>query len=434
MAAPDPDDLQPRDKLLSRLLADSLAAPAASDEVCPDAETIAAYADRGLPNYVVAKLDEHFASCARCQQILVALALSSDELPARVEALQPQAPPAPLPFPVQQTAPPGFARANWRWLAPAAAVAAAVALWFALRPMSQTQTLSARNEAPAAQAPVTQVPVEEPSTNENKTEAAPADVPAAVAAVPATPPVIAGSAGAASQQSKELSADALKKAQASGEAANLDAAAPTPNPSAAKTEPQQALQAEKRAPGVVGGLGAGSSLGGSPPLPRAAIAVPGAPPPTANAPAAEQAKTGGLGGAATLSARAAPLAMAPAQTAIFSAPGGAALWRAGMRGSIERSLNQGRTWERQVSGVTSDLTAGVAVSPTSAWVVGRAGVILRTADGMSWQRVPFSAGPSNSPTPDFTGIDARDTLHATATTADGHHFNTQDGGQTWKAQ
>ena len=105
------------------------------------------------------------------------------------------------------------------------------------------------------------------------------------------------------------------------------------------------------------------------------------------------------------------------------------LWRLGPGGRIERSADQGRTWQEQSSGVTSDLLAGAAPSDKVAWIAGRAGVILRTTDGEHWQRVASPAAAA-----DWTSIEASDALRSTVTSADGRHFATEDGGQTWKQQ
>ena len=78
---------------------------------------------------------------------------------------------------------------------------------------------------------------------------------------------------------------------------------------------------------------------------------------------------------------------------------------------------------RADEGVT--LTAGVAPSTTACWLVGRAGAIVRTIDGRTWQRVRF-------PEPlDFTAVVAGDARTATVTAADGRQFATTDGGTTW---
>jgi photosystem II stability/assembly factor-like uncharacterized protein len=105
------------------------------------------------------------------------------------------------------------------------------------------------------------------------------------------------------------------------------------------------------------------------------------------------------------------------------------LWRLGPGGRIERSSDQGRTWQEQSSGVTSDLLGGAAPSDKAVWIAGRAGVILRTTDGERWQR---AASPDA--TADWTAIEAGDALHATVTSSDRRRFATEDGGQTWKQQ
>ena len=114
----------------------------------------------------------------------------------------------------------------------------------------------------------------------------------------------------------------------------------------------------------------------------------------------------------------------------FASPDGSVIWRLGAGGSIERSTDRGQPWQQQASGVTTDLVSGSAASKEVAWVVGRAGVILRTTDGVSWQRV---ASP-DSATGDWAAVVAHDALGATVVAADLRRFSTQDGGRTWTQQ
>jgi photosystem II stability/assembly factor-like uncharacterized protein len=94
-------------------------------------------------------------------------------------------------------------------------------------------------------------------------------------------------------------------------------------------------------------------------------------------------------------------------------------------------VNQGRDWLTQSSGVTLDLAAGSASSDQVAWIVGHAGVILRTTDGgMFWQRI---VSP-NATITDWAAVQASDAQHATITAKDQHRFSTTDGGQNWNAQ
>jgi hypothetical protein len=106
-------------------------------------------------------------------------------------------------------------------------------------------------------------------------------------------------------------------------------------------------------------------------------------------------------------------------------PDGSVRWRIGPAGMVQRSSDQGATWDLLSSGATEDLTAGAAPSPTVCWIVGRAGTVLRTTDGRAWERVAF---PERA---DLVAIQAEDSAAATVTTADGLTFRTTDGGRTW---
>ena len=112
---PDPE----RDDLLGRLAARELSpAGGAAGDDCPDAELLAAYVDGSLPRGAREEAERHFAACARCQEVLAAVARGETERPeARSEpALQ------------------RFWSWRWRWLAPLATAATVAALWVVVRP------------------------------------------------------------------------------------------------------------------------------------------------------------------------------------------------------------------------------------------------------------------------------------------------------------
>lgn len=85
--------------------------PATAPDACPDAETLAAWADGGLDAKATASVDLHASACSRCMAVLAAM---------------------------ERTAPAAPARHAWtparlfRWLAPLAAAATAVAIWIAV--------------------------------------------------------------------------------------------------------------------------------------------------------------------------------------------------------------------------------------------------------------------------------------------------------------
>ena len=82
-------------------------------DTCPDAETLAAWYERGLRPSELARIEAHVSTCDRCQAILATIA-RTDALPAT----------------------PARERGwwSWRWIAPVAAGVAAVALWAVVRP------------------------------------------------------------------------------------------------------------------------------------------------------------------------------------------------------------------------------------------------------------------------------------------------------------
>jgi photosystem II stability/assembly factor-like uncharacterized protein len=96
---------------------------------------------------------------------------------------------------------------------------------------------------------------------------------------------------------------------------------------------------------------------------------------------------------------------------------------------VERSTDGGQTWLAQSTATALELLAGAAPAPTTCWIVGRGGLVLLSSDATTWRRLPFPDA-----TIDLVGVDARDGLDATVTTADGRRYRTADAGQTWVLQ
>jgi hypothetical protein len=437
------------ERALARLLADALRPPdgAASDEACPDAGLLAAYAECNLDAAETAHWEKHFAGCGRCQKILAVLTVSSEEplsdaevkrfgrlvaaAGSGVTGTEPRA------LEAKKVAP--FARPRpspstaWRWLAPAVGIAAAAALWIALRPAPPRGT-----SAITAQKAIVQ-----PLAAPDESLEAKADVPAPPAATlreaEPSPPEPQQPKSLASPQPEAKKNDQRANVKEIPQQSAADSAAATPQPVGSL----QGIAAPPalNSPGLTAteeSRGAGSTAAAPPAAAGAAGAAGGVVAPAAQAPVPASASgaeakpvenrplqafsargnAGGIGGG-----------VAGLLPVVVASPNRIVLWLLSSGGRVERSADQGKTWQLQSSGVTSDLLAGAAPSDKVAWIAGRAGVILRTTDGERWQRVA-----SPDATTDWTSIEANDALHATVTSPDRRRFATEDGGQTWKQQ
>jgi photosynthesis system II assembly factor YCF48-like protein len=420
------------ERALARLLAEALRSPddVTNDSACPDAELLAAYADHNLDATENALWEEHFSECARCQKILAVLAVSGEEPLTETEvarfgrlaaaaaggATERQA----RAVEAKNVAPFARPRTALRWLAPAVGIAAAAALWIALRPAPPrgTPTLTAQKT------------VAEPAAPSDLRLEARANLPAPPSAAsresepqrlksPAQPvqeKKESESAVSVPQQSAAPAAVAPSSAQVAGGLRGTADQPPTANSPQAKLTDELPSAAPAPPPQAVPGAGAAAD---------AAAAQTAAPAEAREA----QAKTSGNRAAQNFAARGLFGSLAARTPVVVAPPSHSVLWRLGLGGRIERSADQGRTWQEQSSGVTNDLLAGSALSDKVVWIAGRAGVILRTIDGEHWQRVA-----SPVPAADWTAIEASDALHSTIMSSDGRRFATADAGQTWKQQ
>ncbi len=128
--------------------------------------------------------------------------------------------------------------------------------------------------------------------------------------------------------------------------------------------------------------------------------APAAPPPApvaeresgaSNAPGAPRsAPAGGSAGALYAPSDVSIAGQGPPQSVSIRTADGVERWRLGANGTIEHLVSEGQ-WRRQDSGVTADLSAGAAPSPTVCWAVGAGGTVLRTTDGEHWQKLASPA-------------------------------------------
>lgn len=342
---------------------------------CPDAETLAAYADRSLDRRERARWNPHLSSCARCRGVLADLARSN---PASAQ-----------PVPLQARIVP----ARWQWLVPAAAVVTAGVAWTLLQPRltgpvtptPRTTQDAGKPEAIASTGVARATPLGrgEPATQPAMAGAAARVPQPAAPAAPATGRGVTAAPAALAEARPATfvsvpdtvrAAAELPEAERRQQAARA-AGAPLPVEPIGRTDRSAALVMEARPPAV--------------PVREA---------------------TGGI---------------AATPQVIVQSPDSSIAWRIGQAGFIERTIDGGETWQRQASGVYVSLTAGSAPAPTVCWVVGEAGTVLRALDGRTWQRasVPAEAW--------LIAVTARDSLRAIVTDRNGQRYSTEDGGLTW---
>lgn len=427
---PDEARLRQREESLGRRAGDALNEMDARNAAqCPDGEILAAYAERALSQPEAEKWESHFATCARCRQILLALSASADT-PLAVREVAPageRVPAARAPVEITRgSATPRRAKsADWRvrWLAPALGVAAVLAVWFAMRPPWRATDRGSENLI--AQAPKTEI-TPPSAVKENR-------VPSA------TPPP---------EQKQDRSAALTRRAQPSAKApAEAFSGEPMAKLGTNRDESdanslEKKKELDRLADKAQFQSAPAPAPAAPPPPPAAAVAPQSAAnqPAAAAGPAQAEAKSNADANA-TLQAnparRQSALALArPAQkvsSVVLQSPFGSEAWRVGSGGRIEHSPDGGETWNPQTSPSQQDWLAGVAVSDVICWIAGRNGAIARTTDGEHWELIatpPQAAAPGGVP-PDWVAITARDAQRATVTATDGRKFATLDGGKTW---
>ena len=147
------------------------AEPAFHLSTCPDAELLASYHERLLAPEQMISWKEHIARCSRCQEILAHLEMT-DEIPL---GASPEKHPAENILTMKESHRPAQLRklrptTNWRWLAPAGAIAAGLLLWVALHEKRPQRLEMATNQPAPVASPAAPLPSRTPSPAARQSE------------------------------------------------------------------------------------------------------------------------------------------------------------------------------------------------------------------------------------------------------------------------
>jgi hypothetical protein len=351
-----------KDEQVDRILWRSLgpAGPGAASASCLSPETLAAWSEGALLPHEREAAEAHAAGCDRCLATIAAL--------ARTE---------PRPAQVRQW----HSFLTVRWLVPATAGLAAVALWVAVDTRDDARVVDelaqrARESAPLSTPEPQQQPPPSAPGPEQQERKAERDVPAPPVAerqdVPKRQPAVKESADAVGERRRDTAADAAPPAEAKKpEAPPAAQPAAQPAPASPSTSPFAAARVEE-------GVGRRMNAMSGPAF-------------------------------------------------VITSPDPAIRWRVAAT-TVEHSRDEGRTWEAQETGARVPLLAGAAPTPTVCWLVGRAGSVFVTVDGRTWRQTVPPAGS------DLVGVSADGPLIAAVKTTDGVTYRTSDGGITWVLQ
>jgi hypothetical protein len=377
-----------RDRAIDRALRQSLRGPMSDPGEHIDGETLAAWAEGQLRPEAAARAEEHASNCGQCQQMLAAFART--------------APPPPVTKPI-------WSRWHLQWLVPIATAATVAAIW----------VVTPREEHARATSPLVDRVTEAPRTPPAAT-VAPAEPQNAVGArSPAPPP-----------SAKEFKqSPSLPVGQSAAGAAKREEFERRDAPTAERQADAFAQpQAAPVAPPVGPQAGTQEKDSGKPRQLQETVAVAPASPAAAAAPPAStaDASAGNRGlrdRAADTRELAARAFAAPPE---IRSPNSTNRWRIVNGGrQLERSTSGGSQWETASLSSPGVMTAGMSPASSVCWIVGRAGAVYVTTDGLRFVRVMF---PESI---DLVSVTATDDRHATVMSADGRSFRTDDHGATW---
>jgi hypothetical protein len=409
------------DRELKRALA---AAGGAAPGAHVDAELAAAWMDRRLDAAEARSVEAHLADCLDCRTLMATLA-----------RLAPNG---------GDAAAAGAAPAWWRrlragWVVPATVAAAAALVIWVVVPQQQRETGSRLPERPEV-SELAQAPVLAPSEGSQARESDAAE-PAGAAGPPVANAPEADSADARGFAPPAPAAESQRKAASEPASAPPPTPAPQPSPRVPAPAPPAApaaspdlerreRRADAPAPARPATLNDSVALESKPSAadaqsPKAAAAGESAVRQEAAAPAPGAAAAGGVaGGVARESFSQVAGLRASGPLTIVAADGGGRWRRTGTAVEFARRANADFT-AVTLPVPAGAITGGASPGGTVCWLVGNAGAVLVTVDGVRFTRVA-------SPVPaDLAAVTAADARTAVVTATDGRRFRTTDQGATW---
>jgi hypothetical protein len=119
-------------------------------------------------------------------------------------------------------------------------------------------------------------------------------------------------------------------------------------------------------------------------------------------------------------------------TEIGAAPQ-AAVWNVSADGSVQRSTNDGNAWV-QIRVADSIKFRAIAALGNNIWTGGSGGALYHSVDaGATWVRIDISF-EGTAVTETITGIQSSDPQHVNVTTTSSSQWVSEDGGQHWQKQ
>ncbi len=354
----------------------------------PDPDLLTAFVERSLARKERSQILAHLSACADCREVVM---LAAPEFEAAGLAVRHSPRTSWLSWPVL------------RW---SAAIACVVVVGTAVSLHYQ--------EIKRAPAQSTLQSSDRPTSYDSKAAATSANE---LAAKPAMVSVLPAKKAAIPENKLKQSPEELdhfaSNAPTRDDAASRMAAAPAPMAQAAMSKSRQAAGA---APETV-------EVAGASPL-VATGTIPG------KAKDADQEPATSTAGANLAADAARPFSrISPVLRTMNAAP----RWTLASDGTLQRSLDSGRSWETISVGNAGTFRA-LAANGLDIWVGGTAGSLYHSADaGQHWTRIQPAANGSTL-TADIIGVEFPDPQHGKITTAQSETWTTEDSGATWQKQ